>query len=181
MPRAPYQPGTSAESEYVPSSDSSDAVPRTTRAPPAPWKYHEKCSNDHVAAACKQLGAAAAAAEAAAAAAAEGNSESEEEEWQTSLAGNVGTVGTGERERGGNAGNAGKGSVMAPKCMKRVLEEANWKRMAIMLAIKTRHNGVRRLDGEISSFSKPKPVHRVDPRDELLRELEAIKAAGARR
>lgn len=57
----------------------------------------------------------------------------------------------------------------------------NWKRMALMAAIRTRNNGVRPLEDEISSFSKPKKVLRVDPRDELLRELDAIKAAGARR
>jgi len=53
--------------------------------------------------------------------------------------------------------------------------------MALMAAIRTRNNGVRPLEDEISSFSKPKKVLRVDPRDELLRELDAIKAAGARR
>jgi len=60
----------------------------------------------------------------------------------------------------------------------------NWKRLAVLAAFRTRNNGVRRLDGEISSWSKPsggKKAPRVDPRDELLRELDAIKAASARR
>jgi len=54
----------------------------------------------------------------------------------------------------------------------------------VLAAFRTRNNGVRRLDGEISSWSKPsggKKAPRVDPRDELLRELDAIKAASARR
>jgi len=37
-------------------SDDSDAPRLVARVPPAPWKYYEKCSNDHVAAACARLG-----------------------------------------------------------------------------------------------------------------------------
>jgi len=95
------QQGTSEESDYVPSEDSD--TPRAARPPPAPWKYHQKCSNDHVTAACKEL---------------------------VIRAGEQEEVGEAEEDGGGGGGvegpasEMGSGVVKGPKCMKRVLEEA---------------------------------------------------------